>query len=381
MATTTGTTLPIESTTLEAAGLDPVRLNQLDGLIEGHIEADRYPGAQYAIARHGKIARLKTFGRASLDPSTPANESTLWLLFSQTKVLVTAAVWQLVDKGALRFADQITDYIPEFGKHGKGNITLFEILTHQGGFPAAAVSEDTWEDHDRLRQEVCDFTLEWTPGSRVKYHSGSAHWTAAILIEAITGRDYRDVVRDDLLAPIGLANEIFVGVPPASQDRCAAMHVLEDDAMVAPARMNRPEHKAAGIPGGGGYASAAGMAAFYQMLAASGELNGARVLSPRVIQFATQNHTGERLDESMGMPMHRGLGPHVRGYTPTIRGLGSIGSPNTYGHGGAGSSYSWTDPDSGVSFTYLSNTQSPEPWHTVRLDQVSNLAHASIIEP
>ena len=56
-----------------------------------------------------------------------------------------------------------------------------------------------------------------------------------------------------------------------------------------------------------------------------------------------------------GIPMHRGLGPHVRGESDRIRGLGTIGAPSTFGHGGVGSSYSWADPNSGVSFTYLTN--------------------------
>ena len=381
MAATTNISSPLETTSPESVGIDPLRLDRLDELIESHIEQGRYPGAQYAVARRGKLARARTLGRAAIDPPSTAADSTLWLLFSQTKVLVAAAIWQLVDDGALRFADKISDHIPEFDRHGKGDITLFELLTHQGGFPDADVPEDAWEDRDRLRQAVCDFTLDWTPGSKVQYHSLSAHWVAAVLIEAVTDRDFRAVIRDDLLDPIGLANDIFVGVPDDAQGRCADMHIFEDDTMVAPTDLNRPERRAAGIPGGGGYATATGMASFYQMLAAGGTLNGMRVLSPRVIQFSTRNHTDERVDERMGMPMHRGLGPHVRGRTPTIRGLGTIASPNTFGHGGIGSSYSWTDPDSGVSFCYVSNAVAPEPWHSVRMDQVSNLVHASIIEP
>ena len=31
----------------------------------------------------------------------------------------------------------------------------------------------------------------------------------------------------------------------------------------------------------------------------------------------------------------------------------------------------WADPESGVSFSYLTNCMAPEPWHSVRLDQVS----------
>jgi CubicO group peptidase (beta-lactamase class C family) len=68
----------------------------------------------------------------------------------------------------------------------------------------------------------------------------------------------------------------------------------------------------------------------------------------------------------------------VRGESDRIRGLGTIGSPSTFGHGGVGSSYSWADPESGVSFTYLTNFVSPDPWHSMRLDRVSNLVHAAI---
>jgi len=120
------------------------------------------------------------------------------------------------------------------------------------------------------------------------------------------------------------------------------------------------------------------MAALYQMMLQGGELAGTRILGPRTLQYAIRNHTGDRVDEFMGMPMHRGLGPHLRGSTAVIRGIGSLASPNAYGHGGVGSSYCWADPDSGVSFAYLTNSRLPEPWHSVRLDRISNLVHAAI---
>ena len=83
---------------------------------------------------------------------------------------------------------------------------------------------------------------------------------------------------------------------------------------------------------------------FYQMLLHLGALNGTRILGPRTVQYVTRNHTGDRIDERFGLPMHRGLGVHVRGLSPMIRGLGSTAAPNTFGHGGAGTSYSWADP-------------------------------------
>ncbi|MDP6454011.1 MAG: serine hydrolase domain-containing protein [SAR202 cluster bacterium] len=380
MATFTADSTAIGMESPGSLGLDSGKLDQIEQLMKSHISDGHYPGGQFAIARNGKLARVTTLGDTTIgDSPVPAVDSTLWLLFSQTKVVVTSAIWKLVDQGVLRFADQISDHVQEFSRNGKGEITVFELLTHQGGFPGATVPSEAWADHDLLRRAVCDFSLEWTPGSRVNYHGTAAHWVAMVLIEAITGRDYRDYVREEILEPIGLSDQIFVGVPEDAQARCSDIHAFEDGAMVSTER-NTHEWRAAGVPGAGGYATAHGMAAFYQMILAGGVLNGTRILSPRVIQFATRNHTGDRVDHGMGMPMHRGIGPHVRGYTPTIRGLGTIGSPSTFGHGGAGTSYSWGDPESGVSFTYISNCMAPEPWHTIRLDKISNLAHASIIE-
>jgi CubicO group peptidase (beta-lactamase class C family) len=362
-----------------ALGLDPDRLERLYAMVEAHVAQGRYPGAQLAIARHGRLAAFRTFGQARLDPPMAASDQTLWLLYSQTKPVVSAAIWQLVDQGALSFADKVADHIPEFARNGKGLMTVHQVITHQGGFPDEAVSKAAWADHARLREEVCNFSLQWEPGTRMKYHGLSAHWVLAVLIEAITGRDYRDVIRRDLLDPLGL-DDLRVGVPPEMQERCADMHAQADSPSVPPELGNTPEFRAAGVPGGGGYGTAAAMAAFYQMLVSEGELNGTRVLSPRVVQFATRNHTAERMDELQGVPMHRGLGVYVRGTDGGARSLGTIGSPRTFGHGGAGSSQSWADPDSGLSFCYLSNLRHGE-WHNQRMDKISNLVHAALVEP
>ncbi len=359
----------------DAASLDfaPAPLDALDCLIRGHIEEGRYPGAQIALARNGKLALFRTYGNARTQSvRQPATNETLFLLFSQTKVLTSAAVWTLVEDGRLSFMDRVADHLPEFAARGKGAITLHQVMTHQGGFPSGDVSRESWTDHARMRAEVCDFSLDWTPGTRLQYHGRAAHLVQAMVIEAITGQDYRDVIRERVIAPLGLEAEIMVGVPAAVQARCADTYAPEP-------RDNSAEFRAAGLPGGGGFATARGMAAFYQMLLNRGRLGNSRVFSPRLVEYVTRNHTGDAPDVQMdGIPMHRGLGPHVRGFSDRIRGLGTIAAPATFGHGGVGSSYSWADPASGVSFSYLTNYVQPDPWHSARLDRVSNLVHAAI---
>lgn len=364
---------PLPPADLRALGFTQKPLDHLDALIRSHIAEGRYPGAQIALARHGRLALFQTYGNAKTEGGTvAATDDSLFLLFSQTKVITSATLWTLVEEGKVSFMDKVSDHLPEFAARGKGDITLQEVMTHRGGFPSSNVTPETWADHAKMRAQVCDFSLEWTPGSRLQYHGQAAHLVQAMVIEAVTGQDYREVIRERITAPLGLDNDIFVGVPAASQDRCAYTYGRD-------ARENTSEFQAAGLPSGGGYATARGMAALYQMLGQGGRLNDQRVFSPRLLAYVARNHTGEMPDLAMtGIPMHRGLGPHVRGESDRIRGLGTIAAPGTFGHGGVGSSYSWVDPSSGVSFTYLTNFVSPDPWHSMRLDRVANLVHAAI---
>jgi CubicO group peptidase (beta-lactamase class C family) len=374
------TPFPLQASTPSDLGFDERPLAKLRDLVRRQIDEGRYPGAQIALARHGKLALFESFGHASIEPVREASNATLWLLFSNTKVITAAGIWALVEDGAVTFSDRIAEHIPEFGQHGKGEVTLAQLISHRGGFPNQAVSAQGWADHERMRREVCEFTLEWTPGTRLQYHPRSALAVAAVLIEALTGADYRDFLRQRVIEPLGLGRELFVGLPDAEHARAAAIYEPDSAGKQrALEQESTPAYRRAGLPSSGGFATARAMAAFYQMMVSSGELNGRRIFSRRLVEHLTRNHTGEMVDHAFGMPMHRGLGVHVRGTSDVIRGLGTIASPRTFGHGGVGSSYCWGDPDSGVSFAYITNSRVPDPWHSRRLDVVSNLVHTAIV--
>ncbi|MBX9946228.1 MAG: beta-lactamase family protein [Reyranella sp.] len=367
---------------LASLGIRGEQIERLVALIERHIADGRYPGCQIALARHGKLGLFKSFGNAATEPAPrAAADDTLWLLYSNTKVVTAVALWVLAERGLFSFSDRIADHVPAFAKNAKGDITVLQVITHQAGFPNAVVGPDAWADHGRLREVVCDFALEWSPGSRVHYHGQSAHWTLGVLIEALTGRDFRDVIRETVCDRLGLGRELYVGLPESEFGRAADMHEpLPSGAGSRPlADNNSPAWRRSGAPGAAGYGTARAMAALYQMMLNGGELAGTRLVSPRLLQYAVRNHTGDRIDAFMGMPMHRGLGPHLRGTTENVRGLGGFASPRTFGHGGVGTSYCWADPDSGVSFAYITNNRIPDPWHSKRLDQVSNLVHSAIV--
>lgn len=367
--------------------IDPDQLQPLYDLIEQHIQEGRYPGAQIAMGHRGKLVLDMSFGQARLPqpgthaPAQAAAPNTLWLLYSNTKIIMAVTLWLLHQRGLLRFTDRVSQHLPEFAAHGKGDISLLQVITHQGGFPNREVPAQAWLDHAAVRQAVCDFVPEWPAGSKISYHGLSAHWTLAMVIEAVTGRDFRDVVLDEVLRPLNLQDDLFLGLPEEQLGRMSFLY--EPMPGQTGALQLRPEStdrvwQMAGVPGGGAYGTARGMVALYQMMLQGGRLGHVQLLAPRTLEYAIRNHTGERVDEFMGMPMHRGLGPHLRGLSAGIRGLGSLAHPLTYGHGGVGTSYCWADPHSGISFAYITNARVPDPWHSQRLDQVSNLVHAAM---
>src|SRR5215831_14119371 len=85
----------------------------------------------------------------------------------------------------------------------------------------------------------------------------------AILIEAVTGQDYRQYIRDNVTQPLGLQG-VWVGVPDALHDHLVgAYERTASGEHVALADRNTSAFWRAGVPGGGGYATAVDLTTFY----------------------------------------------------------------------------------------------------------------------
>src|SRR3954465_6822396 len=103
---------PLASAKPSALSLNDRALDRLQQVITRHIADGRYPGAQVAIARRGQLALYASFGDARTEPRVAAKDDTLWLLYSNTKVITACAVWLLAEQGALSFTDTIASHLP-----------------------------------------------------------------------------------------------------------------------------------------------------------------------------------------------------------------------------------------------------------------------------
>lgn len=163
---------------------------------------------QVAVCRAGRLAGMATFG--TCPDGRKATNSTLFSIFSCTKLTVAIAMWQLLDSGKLKLTDKVADILPCFGTHGKEDVTILHLLTFTCGFPNPPTDisrPETFGTSEQRRAAFAEWELDFAPGSAWAYHGGSAHWVMVeILSELNGGRDFRELLRENVLDPIGVHN-------------------------------------------------------------------------------------------------------------------------------------------------------------------------------
>lgn len=365
----------------ETLGVNVGRVEQLQSRLQHGIDTGPLPSVQFALARHGKLVANTTL--VSADAEQCYSNTTRYNIFSCTKPVVAAAIWQLMAAGELEVQNPVANYLPDFGNNGKEAVTVEQVLCHTSGFPNAPMrAPQSFSSAGRLAQ-MHQWHLDWPPGSRFVYHSLSAHWVLVELIEQISGADYRDYIFDNIVAPLGL-KDFRLGVPRDQQENIALLeHVGQppsseelaqvfgvsidwpntiDESLL---RFNEPEVRELGVPGGGGISTAADMALFYQALMSKTQ----GLWDEQVLADATGTVRVNYADPITKAPANRGLGVVIAGsgkYLP-YRGMGQNVGPRAFGHQGMGGQVAWGDPDSGLSFCLLTNGIDANPLRSAKL--------------
>jgi CubicO group peptidase (beta-lactamase class C family) len=365
----------------EEVGIDSERLEALFQRAAREVEDGLLPSAQIAVAREGKIAAMRTFGRV-LHEGHPgaATDDTLYCVFSCTKAITSAAAWLLMQEGKLDPSERVADIVPEFDTHDKGTISVEQLMTHTAGFPHAPFSPPEFPDRAQRRRRFSEWRLNWAPGTRFEYHPSSSMYVLADIIERRADDDYRGFVRRRIAEPLGL-RDLWVGLPRAEHARLADVeYVGEEPSDEEYARLgvprpavtevtedalkgfNQASWREAGVPGGGGTMTAADLALFYQALLTGRAHGGREIWRTETLAMARRIRTEDLKDLLYGVPSCRGLGLIISGdETRTLRGFGHPNSPEAFGHGGAGGQIAWVDPESGISVGYVTSGHDRNP--------------------
>ena len=356
----------------ESIGLDPQKLKELTRRVRQEVDEGLLPSAQIAVAREGRVGLFETFGKADND--------TMYCVFSSTKAVMSAAAWLLIAEGKLDVKERVAPIVPEFGTNGKEVVTVEQLFLHSAGFPSAPFRPLEWDDRDARLARFSRWRLNWTPGSRFEYHPTSSMWAIAEIVERRSGKDFRTFIRERIIEPLGLTG-LHVGLPAEENHRVAeCVHVgdaltsddyarlgvpeppvteVTEDAILT---FNRPEFRAVGVPGGGGIATAADLALFYQGLLHGAAAGGPEVWTAETLAMALEVRSGDLVDPLYGKRVNRALGVVVSGDAErNFRGFGHANSPSAFGHGGAGGQIAWADPATGISIGYCTNGHDRNP--------------------
>ncbi len=184
-------------------------------------------GAALAVYRDGiKVVDLWGGYRNGITRS-PWQPDTLVNMFSTTKGVAALAVAHAVSKGLLNYDDHVRDYWPEFAQHGKGEVTVRQLLAHQAGLCALDPNPTLRDvaDPKRLSPILAGQKPAWPPGTRHGYHAITIGWYKSELIRRTdpAGRTLGRYLADEISGPMGL--DVHIGLPATvDRDRLAHVH-------------------------------------------------------------------------------------------------------------------------------------------------------------
>jgi CubicO group peptidase (beta-lactamase class C family) len=372
-------------TRAEVVGMSTDRVARMRPAMQAFVDSGDVAGVVTLIARGGRIVAIDTVGYADLESKRAMRSTTIFRIASMTKAVTSVAVMMLVEEGRIHLNDPLGKYLPAFDSvrvavadsvgHAtattsapKRRITVHDLLTHRSGlaygFIDAGVVGDAYrkvgisdgiaptsgtigENVDKLARQPLDFD----PGAKWQYSLATD--VLGRVVEVVSRMPLDRFFRERIFAPLKMNDTDFY-VPDEKLDRLAVPYTHDAGSL---RRMSNPEKFFDGrlvmggpqwrgsrtyFSGGAGLFSTAGdYARFLQMLLNGGELDGARLLSPKTVELMTASATNDLGPDAVDHGVGFGLG---FGILSDVGAHGAYGSVGNFSWGGIYGSDYFVDP-------------------------------------
>ncbi len=375
----------------EDLGLSPARLARIRPYFDAtYVQPGKLPGVLTLVARRGQVASLECIGSRDVAAGTPITPDTIFRIYSMTKPVTSVALMSLYEEGRFQLDDPVSRFIPEFAglrvwedgtplsyrtTFPEREMVVRDLLTHTSGLtygfmgrhpvdalyrragvegraPLAPQEGTPAADLTEMIAKLSTLPLVFSPGTRWSYSVATD--VCGHLVELLSGQRLDRFLAERIFEPLGMVDTGFA-VPSGEVERLAACYALtpadplvETDPVATSTFLEPPTF----LSGGGGLVStAADYLGFAHMLLNGGELDGARILGRKTVEYMTANHlpTGGDL-ASMGQRVFSettyegigfGLGFSVMLDPARAAVVGSVGE---FAWGGAASTMFWVDP-------------------------------------
>ncbi|HVY64612.1 MAG TPA: serine hydrolase domain-containing protein [Gammaproteobacteria bacterium] len=380
----------------ESVGLSTARLARVTGLMQQQIDAGVFTGAVTLIARNGRVAMLTAQGLMDLEAKTPMRTDALFRIMSMTKPIVAASVLMLAEEGRLRLTDPVGRFVPALENltvavpntdgvsppspaftasapqpgrvvAAARPITLRDLLTHTSGLMSGGASSGyglavgAGETVAQVLPRLAAIPLDFQPGTRWAYSAQYGFDVLVRVVEVASGMPFDRFAEQRVFGPLGMKDTFFYrdGV----EARRATLYTHVNGALKKqplPSFLN-----GAYFSGGGGLTSSAeDYLKFASMLLNGGELEGARILSPRSVElmasvFAPDTLPGRNAGEGFGLGVRVVSDPAARN---------TWLSPGSFGWSGAYNTHFFVDPKQRIVAVFMTQVANLETRGQLRDD-------------
>ncbi|MDO0917554.1 serine hydrolase [Streptomyces sp. DT2A-34] len=383
----------------ERAGLLPAHLRRLVTDTETFLGPSPkhpwYAGAVLLAGRGGTVALHQPIGMAvryqaydektdtgvefPADQQIPMAEDTVFDLASVSKLFTSILAVQQIERGALGLESTVASYLPDFGRAGKQDITIRQLLTHTSGFRAWIPLYNAPTYEEKLQLIWNEVPLN-TPGTKYLY-SDLNLISLQLALEKVTGRTLDTLLREEITAPLGMRRTRYN--PPASwKPKIAATEDARrpwsglDRGLVWGEVHDENAFSLGGVAGHAGvFSNAWDLAVLGRTLLNGGSYGRSRILEPESVELMfTDFNTAFPGDE-------HGLGFELYQHWY----MGAMATPRTAGHTGFTGTSLVLDPTTDSFLVVLGNSVHPvRSWRSgsaPRVAAADNMARAVPVRP
>ena len=268
----------------ESVNMDSGRLARVVELFQSQQLSGAFPGGQLVVRRTGKLVLNEAVGIArgfrpsELIPPLQVQPQTQFPVLSAGKPLAAVAIAMLEDRGAFDVNAPIAQIFPEFARHGKGQITTLDVLTHRSGMlmPDFVKNPQLWGDREAIQKALIE-TVPSYPRGTLAYHPYEYGWILNEIVLQVDGRNLPDFFAEEIAIPLQLPALRF-GLAERDMDSLAFSYWLgKEKVMVAGLNVaenfeeqNSEQFLNARNPATSLVSDAASLSAFYEFLLSGG---------------------------------------------------------------------------------------------------------------
>lgn len=185
------------------------KVEEIDEVLSAYHKFDLFNGS-VIIAQNGKEILKKSYGKANFSWNINNSPTTKYRIGSITKQFTALLILQLKQEGKLDLDDKVIQHLPWYFKNTGSKLTIHHLLSMTSGLPNYTDEANSIMEREELLPKEFALkyfkdTLLFEPGKNIRY-CNTGYYILGMIIEAITGKTYENVLQERVFNVLGMAN-------------------------------------------------------------------------------------------------------------------------------------------------------------------------------